>query len=125
MQARPISLGHAFVARLLVAVLLVVSAAPLLHAGDDHDGEHAAALALHDCTQHDREIAAPGETTFPDVHCAACHFGRHLRSISGFGQGVFGLFAPGARLIPEPDRVPRIATALPLPARAPPTSLPG
>lgn len=106
-------------------MLLVVSAGPLLHAADDHSGDFAPGLRLHDCAQHDHQVAAPDEVALPDVHCAACHFGRHARSVSGLGQGVFHLFAVGVRLIHEPVRTPRTASTLPLPARAPPSSLLG
>ena len=111
------------VARLLVAVMLVVSAGPLLHAADGHDADFGPMLVLHDCTHHDRELSAPGAGGLPEIHCAACHLGRHLRAASGVGAEVFGLFVAGARLVHEHDRAPRSAAVPSLPARAPPASL--
>jgi len=111
---------QAAVARLLVAVLLLVSAGPLLHAVEGHDAEFAAMLVRHDCAQHDHEMAAPDQAFLPEVHCAVCHFGRQVRAVAGHGAGVFHLFIDGGRLVHEPVRVPRAAAAVPLPARAPP-----
>jgi hypothetical protein len=110
---------QAAVARLLVAVLLFVSAGPLLHAVEGHEAEFAALLDRHDCAQHDRDLAAPDEAALPDVHCAVCHFGRQARSVPG-QSGVFHLFVASGRLAPEPVRAPRAIVVLPLPARAPP-----
>src|SRR5690606_20606827 len=104
---------HAIVARLLVAVLLLLSAGPLLHAADGHEGDFGPIVAHHDCTQHDHELAAPGQTVLLDVHCAVCHFGRHARQVAGLGAGVFLLFVASGRLAHEPVRVPRAAAVLP------------
>lgn len=111
---------HAAAARLLVAVMLVVSAGPLLHGGDGHETDFAFLIERHDCSQHDLELAAPDQASLPEVHCAVCHFGRQARSVAGYGAGVFHLFIDGGRLVHEPVRVPRAAAAVPLPARAPP-----
>jgi hypothetical protein len=123
MRAESIPGWQALVARLLVAVMLLVSAGPLLHAADGHDIECAPVLQ-HDCSQHNHALSAnDGERALPGVHCAVCHFGRHLRSVVGLGDGVFHLFAASERLVHEPVHVPQAAAVLPLPARAPPSFL--
>jgi hypothetical protein len=107
-------------ARLLVAVLLAVWSAPLVHALEDHDGAHGLWVEVHDCAEHDRSLSAAGESALPGVACAVCHFGRHVRSLadaSGAGQT---LFFPGARLTHAHTAPPPTAVVLPLPARAPP-----
>lgn len=101
--------------------MLLVSAGPLVHAADGHEDDWGAALVQHDCSQHDRALSGSDRgDELPAVDCAACHFGRHLRSLADRAAGVFVPFVAGDRLAHDPVRLPSASAALPLPARAPP-----
>lgn len=112
---------HAIAARLLVAAMLLVSAGPLLHAADGHEDDWGAAFIQHDCSQHEHSLSgSERRAELPAVDCAACQFGRHLRSLADDATSVYVPFVAGDRLAHDPVRQPSAAAALPLPARAPP-----
>lgn len=112
---------HALAARLLVAAMLLVSAGPLVHAADGHEDDWGAAFVQHDCSQHDHTLGGSERgVELPGADCAACQFGRHLRSLADDATSVYVPFATGDRIAHDAVRLPSAAEALPLPARAPP-----
>src|SRR5688500_11747068 len=112
------------VARLLVGVLLFVSAGPLIHSDPGHDADCEPALILHDESQHRFTARPSGDDadTVPGHHCVGCHFTRLMR---GAVTRVVTGAVPVPRTIPTLDPNGRVAgdpRDRPLPARAPPTA---
>jgi len=108
------------VSGLMIAALVGLSAVPLVHADDCHDGACDVAI-VHDHSQHQWSVsAAPDQGAHPDLHCIACHWVRVVRGPLGWVR----LHAPSlpseGRLLDGAEPYISSSSSLPLPARAPP-----
>lgn len=108
------------VVRVIVAVLVTASAAPLQHTFDPHDTECCdPAIVIHDASQHRFEADTPRDADQAGDHCAACHASRAF-SPNRLTASSTPVLVDAAPVVYTTAPTPSPQLDLRVPARAPP-----
>ena len=107
-------------ARALLLALGVAAVGPVIHGV--HQDDCAPGFVLHDERQHPLTAATGTDYRAPaDDHCVACHFARSSRGAVAWEPSGLISFASGTLLYHSDGQLVAAPSAVPLPARAPPS----